>query len=143
MNFAGLEKRAHEIIGYARQNGKNVLEMTDNEWLMYRNVGQTTLDAIKVVIEKMRKGRYSDAMTLRDTFALAMAPTVLECLMRQPGNTTENGTYLDDITEGNSDGSSIAIAAYAIADAMLKVREEKEERRYEQTDGHDEDSGGR
>ena len=125
MNFAGLEKRAHEIIGCARQNGKNVLEMTDNDWLKYRNVGQTTLGAIKLVIENMRKGRYSDTMTLRDTFALALAPTVLECLMRQPGNTTENGTYLDDITEGSSDGSSIAIAAYAIADAMLEVREEK------------------
>ena len=125
MNFAGLEKRAHEIIGCARQSGKNVLEMTDKEWLGYRNVGQTTLSAIKLVIEKMRKGKYSGTMTLRDTFALAMAPTVLECFMRQPNYTTENCTYLDDIFNGNADGDSVAVAAYAIADAMLKAREEK------------------
>ena len=110
MKLKGLEKRAHEVIDAAAQSGKNVLAMSDGEWMAYRNVGFTTLAFIKQVIDTMRRVDYAERKTLRDEFAMAaLIATGASDLRSQEGH----------------DFSVWANNAYKLADAMLKAREVK------------------
>lgn len=65
-------------------------------------------------------------LELRDKFAIAVLPVAFKCVLDLPGNESDvhhDRSYLEDIAEGETDGSTIAAVAYAIAEAMMKERE--------------------
>lgn len=69
----------------------------------------------------------NDQMNLRDRFALSIVPKVFEAVMAiTRGDDEKTGeSYIDDLADGDSDGSLVALASYALADAMMRVRSEK------------------
>jgi hypothetical protein len=46
---------ANRVIGYAHEDGKNIFDLSDKDWLRYRGVGKKHLVEIRELLGKMEK----------------------------------------------------------------------------------------
>lgn len=82
---------------------------TTPEWCSCRMAAPASVTLNPVVAETIR--RESERVTLRDQFAMAALPVVMETIRATTRTPSETGI-----------AARAAIDAYAVADAMLKVR---------------------